>query len=875
MGLRGPRRRSSFPVGLILILLGLTAATATHAGPTGLSSTGFRMAPVGMRATPPTMGWNSWNSFGSRGLTETLARETADAMANGGLLAAGYDTLTLDDCWSAVSRDASGNLTNDPAKFPSGMKAVGDYIHSRGLKYGIYASIGTTTCSGGTPGSLDHEYQDVAQFASWGVDYIKADRCNADGLVMKDIYARWRGAIIASGRSIVLSASDNNPTDEPWAWGPLTAGQWRISPDISDDWTSPPGQPSWKEGMIDIFDRNFAHAAATAPGTFNDPDMLEVGNGGMTATEYRTHFGLWALMSAPLIAGNDVRSMSDATRTILTNPEVIAVDQDAFGFQAILAADSGTGLQVWYKPLAASGTRAVGLLNRGDAAATITVSWDSIQLAAANATVRDLWARADRGSFANGYGVDVPAHGMALLRIVGTDPPATNGFLSDQPWTYMANEQGPVERNSSNGGGGAGDGRPLTLNGVPSLRGFGAHAPSAIEFRPDGACQSFTADVGVDDEVGTLGSVLFQVWGDGQKLYEGRAMNGETPTENVNVSIAGTRSLRLQIVSVDSTADDHADWANPRIACADRSPPNQPPQARFTTTRSLVAPWEIVAFDAESSTDPDGTIVSYMWDFGDGFTANGILVRHAYVHSGRFSVVLTVVDNSQTSTTATSEMTVDVPPIAAFSTSLNTAPPGLPILFDASASMDSDGTIVSYAWDFGDGQTGAGVSVTHAYANNGTFTVRLAVADDLGAVDNVAGSIGIGNRRPSIVSASPQASIVLGPGDAETLVVVASDPDGDLLTYSWLVDRLPVGGSSSVDVFHGSSVGTRVVPGLLSGGRRAAAFSWTVEVRALPQPPTGHLEPVGEGLFVQVLSPSALVALGVILLLQNLRRRRP
>ena len=875
MGLRGPRRRSSFPVGLTLILLGLTAATAAHAGTTGLSSTGFRMAPVGMTATPPTMGWNSWNAFGCHGLTETLVRETADAMVNGGLLAAGYDTLTLDDCWSAVSRDASGNLTNDPAKFPSGMKAVGDYIHSRGLKYGIYASIGTATCSGGTAGSLDHEYQDVAQFASWGVDYIKADRCNADGLVMKDIYARWRGAIIASGRSIVLSASDNNPTDEPWAWGPLTAGQWRISPDISDDWTSPPGQPPWKEGMIDIFDRNAAHAAATAPGTVNDPDMLEVGNGGMTDTEYRTHFGLWALMSAPLIAGNDVRSMSDATRTILTNPEVIAVDQDPLGFQANLAGDIGNGLQVWYKPLAGSGARAVGLLNRGSASATMTVSWNAIDLAPGIATVRDLWARADRGSFANQYSVSVSAHGMALLRVVGTDSPVSDGFLSDQPWTYMANEQGPVERNSSNGGGGAGDGGTLTLNGVPYLRGFGGHAPSALEFRPNGSCQTFTAEVGVDDEVGTLGSVLFQVWGDGQKLYEGGVMTGETPTENVNVSIAGIRSLRLQIVSVDSTADDHADWANPRIACADRSPPNQPPQARFTTTRSLVAPWEIVAFDAESSTDPDGTIVSYMWDFGDGFTANGILVRHAYVHSGRFSVVLTVVDNSQTSTTATSEMTVDVPPIAAFSTSLNTAPPGLPILFDASASMDSDGTIVSYAWDFGDGQTGAGVSVTHAYANNGTFTVRLAVADDLGAVDNVAGSIEIGNRGPSIVSASPQASIVLGPGDAETLVVVASDPDGDLLTYSWLVDGLSVGGSSSAYVFHGSSVGTHVVRVLVSDGRAEASFAWTIEVRARPQPPTGHLEPVGAGLFVQVLSASALVALGVILLIQNLRRRRP
>src|SRR3989449_6482861 len=237
--------------------------------------------------------------------------------------------------------------------------------------------------------------------------------------------------------------------------------------------------------MINIFDRTFARAAATAPGTFNDPDMLEVGNGGMTDTEYRTHFGLWALMSAPLIAGNDVRSMSDATRTILTNPEVIAVDQDALGFQAVLAADSGSGLQVWYKPLAGSGDRAVGLLNRGDATATITVNWNAIHLAPGNATVRDLWARADRGSFADAYSVSVSAHGMALLRIVGTDPPARDGYLSAQPWTYMANEQGPVERNSSNGGGGGGGGGPRTPHGGPLLPGVGAPPARGLGVLPD------------------------------------------------------------------------------------------------------------------------------------------------------------------------------------------------------------------------------------------------------------------------------------------------------------------------------------------------------------------------------------------------------
>src|SRR5438034_10798208 len=379
MGRTLNRQRSAFVlcfaigmVGLTIFPLSLQALTRPSQGAMpgfvpGLTTPG--MINDATNATPPTMGWNSWNAFACSGLDESLVRQTADAMVSSGLLAAGYNTLTLDDCWSAVSRDSNGNLTNDPAKFPSGMKAIGDYIHSQGLRYGIYASIGTSTCTGHTAGSLDHEYQDVATFASWGVDYIKADRCNASGLVMKDIYARWRDAIIVAGRPIVLSASDNNPTDEPWAWGPVTARQWRMSPDISDDWTSPPGQPSWKEGMIDIFDRNFAHAAATAPGTYNDPDMLEVGNGGMTDAEYRTHFGLWAMMSAPLLIGTDLRTASAATLGILTNADVIAVDQDTLGRQAyVVKADSGRTI---YSKLLANGDRAVALFNETGSTATI------------------------------------------------------------------------------------------------------------------------------------------------------------------------------------------------------------------------------------------------------------------------------------------------------------------------------------------------------------------------------------------------------------------------------------------------------------------------------------------------------------------------
>src|SRR2546430_12938776 len=281
MGCRPGLRKSAFIL-TVAFLFGSTAlssVTLSHAlsnadrVPEFIRSSGDSgsFAAAETIGTKPTMGWNSWNRFGTDGLDEVLAHETADAMVSNGMLAAGYDFVALVDSWSSNARDGSGNLTNDPVKFPSGMKALGDYIHARGLRYGMYASIGTATCTGNDPGRLDHEFQDVATFASWGVDYIKADRCNASGLVMKDIFARWRDAIVASGRPILLSASDNTPTDEPWAWGPVTAHQWRMSGDISDDWAT----------MIHILDLNAAHAAATAPGTSNGPDMLEVGNGGM------------------------------------------------------------------------------------------------------------------------------------------------------------------------------------------------------------------------------------------------------------------------------------------------------------------------------------------------------------------------------------------------------------------------------------------------------------------------------------------------------------------------------------------------------------------------------------------------------------------
>ncbi len=853
----------AFATGLLFGVI-LLAATLAFTPQTAISSPAAELPNLG-RGLPlrgslfdgtfvpkPTMGWNSWNHFACK-IDETLARGIADGMVAGGpnsLLAVGYDVLTLDDCWSVPYRDAAGDLTNNPTTFPGGMKALGDYIHARGLRYGLYTSIGTSTCAGNA-GSLDHEARDVATLASWGVDYIKADRCSADGRVMSNLYGRWRDAIAASGRAIVLSASDNSPTDESWAWGPVTAHQWRMSPDITDDWTSPPGQPPWKMGMIDIFDRNAAHAAATSPGHYNDPDMLEVGNGGMSETEYRTHMGLWALMSAPLIAGNDVRSMSDTTRAILTNREVIAVDQDALGFQAIKASDNGVGQQVWYKPLSTSGARAVGLLNRGSVAATITVDWSTIGLGPGTATVRDLWALLDQGAFVDRYSVIVPAHGLALLRILGTEVTVKEGFLSDQAWTYMANEVGPVQRDVSNGG------RALMMSGVRYAKGLGAHAPSALEFRTNGACSNFTASLGLDDEGNGVGSVLFQVWGDGRKLYEGGVMRGTSATEAVNVGIAGVRSLRLQMVSVDTTNSDSADWANARVLCPTK--PNAPPQARFTASAALTKPWDWVTFNATSSSDSDGTIRSYQWDFGDGTGVAGITVRHAFRHSGKFHVTLTVTDDLGATGSSAMDMAVDDPPIAKFSMMPANASPQISIRFDATNSTDPDGRITSFAWDFGDGASSNGNVVTHAYSRRGSFLVRLVVTDDVGWTNETSHFANIENRPPSIISAHPGSPASVGMSEPMTLGVLASDPDGDILTYSWTVDGVLANATSSSFVFIGTTPGTHVVRVVATDGSGEANFVWQVEVRSrtAAAPPFGDLG-AGVALLGVVLFGSAI-----------------
>ncbi len=355
----------------------------------------------GLAPTPP-MGWNSWNRFGCN-VSDTMIRQMADAMVSSGMSAAGYKYVNIDDCWQGTGR-TNGHVNLD-SDFPN-MKALGDYIHSKGLKYGVYSDHGDLTCQNRV-GSYGFETTDANDYAAWGVDYLKYDNCNIHpGSNIQQDYERMRDALAASGRPIVYSICSWNFQ----AWQPNTGNLWRTTTDIWDAW----------DGMIWIPNTNNQTASLAGPGAWNDPDMLEVGNGGMTDTEYRTHMSLWAIMAAPLIAGNDLRSMNQATKDILMAPEIIAVDQDPLGKQGTRVWDDGNWLNVWSKVQSGTNVRAVALFNGRTSAANITVSWSQIGLPAGNATVRDLWARVDRGTFNNSYTTSVPAHGTVMLKIVSS-----------------------------------------------------------------------------------------------------------------------------------------------------------------------------------------------------------------------------------------------------------------------------------------------------------------------------------------------------------------------------------------------------------------------------------------------------------------------
>ncbi len=321
-------------------------------------------------AQTPPMGWNSWNKFACE-IDETLIKEMADAMVEKGLLNAGYEYLNLDDCWHGAVRDENEFIQADAKRFPSGMKALGDYIHSKGLKFGIYSDAGCETC-GGRLGSLGHEYQDALQYARWGVDYLKYDWCKTENVNPVGAYTLIRDAIRKAGRPIVLSMCEWGHS-KPWEWASEVGHLWRTTGDICLSYDGNVSQGDWTAlGVLQILDLQVDLRKYAGPGHWNDPDMLEVGNG-FTEAEDRSHFSMWCMLAAPLILGNDIRTMSDETLAIITNADAIAVNQDPMGVQA-LKHSANEGVEYWFKPLT-DNRWAMAVLNRNTESRNVTIDW--------------------------------------------------------------------------------------------------------------------------------------------------------------------------------------------------------------------------------------------------------------------------------------------------------------------------------------------------------------------------------------------------------------------------------------------------------------------------------------------------------------------
>lgn len=320
-------------------------------------------------AATPQMGWNSWNTFACD-INEKLIRDTADAMVKNGLKDAGYEYVNIDDCWHG-KRDETGVIHPDPERFPSGMKALADYVHGKGLKLGIYSDVGATTC-GGRPGSRGHEYQDAKTYAAWGIDYVKYDWCDSKGLSAVGAYTTMRDAIRAAGRPMLFSMCEWGD-NKPWEWARDVGHSWRTTSDIHLCFDCEFSEASYSRlGVLQILDKQAGLRAFSGPGHWNDMDMLEVGRG-LTEDEDRSHFAAWSMLASPLILGNDVRNMSDATKRILTNKAVIAINQDKLGIQAWRFLQSGQ-LEYFAKPLA-NDEWAVMILNRSEQAMPVSYQW--------------------------------------------------------------------------------------------------------------------------------------------------------------------------------------------------------------------------------------------------------------------------------------------------------------------------------------------------------------------------------------------------------------------------------------------------------------------------------------------------------------------
>jgi alpha-galactosidase len=386
-----------------------------------ISGTAFGQKFDSLALTPP-MGWNSWNKFGPN-VSDSLIRGIADAMVTSGMKDAGYQYINIDDYWHD-SRDSLGFIHPDPKKFPHGIKALADYVHSKGLKLGIYSDAGYKTC-GGLPGSRGYEYQDALMYARWGIDYLKYDWCNTEGLNAEGAYMTMRDALHSAGRPIVFSICEWG-NSKPWLWAKNVGDLWRTTGDIYPCWECKYDHGNWFSwGVMRILDMQEGLRQYAGPGHWNDPDMLEVGNG-MTVNEDRAHFSMWCMLAAPLIAGNDIENMSDATKKILTNKDVIAIDQDSLGIEAFKYR-SKDSLEIWFKPLK-NGDWAMCVLNRDGNPQKLSFDWkkeivsDSLsgreaQFSSVTYGLQNLWTKEDAGTTSDVLNAEVPGHDVLILRL--------------------------------------------------------------------------------------------------------------------------------------------------------------------------------------------------------------------------------------------------------------------------------------------------------------------------------------------------------------------------------------------------------------------------------------------------------------------------
>ncbi len=385
-------RRSIFNGILIFLILPISCQTSIE-------------IDYSLAATPP-LGWNSWNTF-YQNINEELIIETADAMVESGMAASGYQYIVIDDGW-ALYRDEDGNIQPDSTKFPSGIKFLADYVHERGLKFGIYSTAGDTTC-GKRPGSWTYEVQDANQYAAWGVDYVKYDWCGHKLGSAKEVYSKMSKALLDTGRPIVFSICEWGD-HSPWEWGRSVGHLWRTTYDIGQCW-----EKKGNLGVIDIIDAQNGLEEYSGPGGWNDPDMLRIGSKCLTYEEQKSHFSFWALLNAPLMAGNDIRNMTEEVRGILTNKEVIGINQDPLGSQGFKFCDEGD-LEYWRKELA-DGSLALILLNRSSKPVVMKLSLDNLISDTNSFMARDLWDHVDLGKLEGNYTSVVASHGIKFLRL--------------------------------------------------------------------------------------------------------------------------------------------------------------------------------------------------------------------------------------------------------------------------------------------------------------------------------------------------------------------------------------------------------------------------------------------------------------------------